>query len=77
MHFEYRYVKYGPSFTADPALRAPGPVAAGTEERLAANEVAVDVGSCCFGWDGCDLPVFDHHFARAGQWPSAAATVLR
>ena len=48
MHFAYRYVKYGPSFTADPALRAPGSVAAGTEERLAANEVAVDVGSCCF-----------------------------
>ena len=76
MHFAYRYVKYGPSFSADPALRAPGPVAAGTDERLAANEVAVDVGSCCFGWDGCDLPVFDHHFARAGQFPSAAATVL-
>ena len=76
MHFAYRYVKYGPSFTADPALRAAGPVVAGTEERLAANEVAVDVGSCCYGWDGCDLPVFDHHFARAGQWPSAAATVL-
>jgi hypothetical protein len=76
MQFAYRYVKYGPSFSADPALRAPGPVAAGTEERLAANELAVDVGSCCFGWEGCDLPVFDHHFARAGQWPSAAATVL-
>jgi len=76
MHFAYRYVKYGPAFQADPGLRPSGPVTAGTEERLAANEVAVDVGSRCYGWDGCTLPIFDHHFARAGQWPSAAATVV-
>ena len=76
MHFAYRYVKYGPAFTSVPGLRAPGAVVAGTEEQLAANELAVDVGSCCHGWDGCELPVFDHHFSRAGQWPSAAATVL-
>lgn len=76
MHFKYRYVKYGPAFVSDPGLRAPGPVAPGSEEQLAANELAVDVGSRCYGWDGCDLPVFDHHFTRAGQWPSAAATVL-
>lgn len=76
MHFAYRYVKYGPAFEAGPGIRATGPVAPGTEERLDANEVAVDVGSRCYGWDGCTLPIFDHHFTRAGQWPSAAVTVL-
>lgn len=76
MHFAYRYVKYGPAFEAEAAVRAHGPVTSGSEERLAANEVAVDVGSRCWGWDGCDLPIFDHHFPRAAQWPSAAATVL-
>ncbi len=76
MLFAYRYVKYGPAFEAEPGIRAPGPIAPGTDEHLAGNEVAVDVGSRCHGWDGCTLPIFDHHFTRAGQWPSAAATVL-
>ena len=76
MHYAYRYVKYGPAFTSAPGLRPPGALSPGSDEQLFANELAVDVGSCCHGWDGCDLPVFDHHFNRAGQFPSAAATVL-
>lgn len=47
-------------------------------EKLFANELAADVGGMSFGYDGCDLPVIDHHFARSdgGNFPSASAGIL-
>ncbi len=72
--FKYRFVRFGTRFTSadGPRLdRSADPAA------LHRNELAVDVGSVCWGLDGETLPVLDHHFHRAaGQYPSAAAAVL-
>ncbi len=81
MQFHYRYVKYGTHFRTAPGMRTA--TLRGTVDEveqdsslLYDNEVAVDVGGACCGWDGETGLVFDHHFQRAGQFPSAAAAVL-
>jgi hypothetical protein len=50
--------------------------------RFASNEIVVDVGGSCFGWHepGATAPekslIFDHHFTRPNNYPSASAAVL-
>ena len=70
--FRYRCVPYGTGFKPVPGLRT-GP---GDPGLLFENELAADVGGVCLGWQGCGRPILDHHFHRAGQYPSAAAAVL-
>jgi hypothetical protein len=51
-------------------------------DHLCRNEIVVDVGSTCWGWLHPDetqpetLRIIDHHFHRAGQYPSSSAAVL-
>ncbi len=73
MDIGYRYVAFGTRFTrasgcrTDPAERV---------SDLYENELAVDVGGECWGFN-TDLPVIDNHFFRAaGHFPCAAAGVL-
>ncbi len=75
MRPRYRYVGYGTYFhEARGRSRIEGTFDPAT---LHDNELAVDVGGACWGHDGVDRPVLDHHFFRqAGQFPSAAAAVL-
>lgn len=74
MQFRYRYVPYGTNFG-----QADGPRQDADDgpTRLHENELVTDVGGTCWGCDGEELPVLDHHFFRKeGQFPSAAAAVL-
>ena len=72
--FKYRFVRFGTRFTSADGAR---PNRSADPAALYRNELAVDVGSVCWGLDGETLPVLDHHFHRAeGQYPSAAAAVL-
>jgi hypothetical protein len=49
---------------------------------LCDNEIVVDVGGCCFGYrePGATATekslIFDHHFTRSNNYPSASAAVL-
>ena len=49
---------------------------------LGDNEIVVDVGGCCFGYPGLGASepekslIFDHHFSRPNNYPSASAAVL-
>jgi len=49
---------------------------------LCDNEIVVDVGGCCFGYsepgatDSGKSLIFDHHFTRRDNYPSASAAVL-
>ena len=72
--FKYRFVRFGTRFTS---ADGPRPNRSADPAALFENELAVDVGSICWGFDGETLAVLDHHFHRpAGQFPSAAAAVL-
>ncbi len=72
--FKYRFVRFGTRFTS---ADGPRPNRSADPAALFENELAVDVGSICWGLDGETLAVLDHHFHRpAGQFPSAAAAVL-
>ena len=82
MVIRQRFVNFGTAFSArEGELRTTGteiPV-----ESLLGNEIAVDVGSTCWGWlrPGTakeeELRVIDHHFDRGDQqYPSACAAVL-
>jgi hypothetical protein len=72
--FKYRFVRFGTRFTS---ADGPRPNRGADPAALYENELAVDVGSICWGLDGETLAVLDHHFHRpAGQFPSAAAAVL-
>jgi hypothetical protein len=81
MNFKYRYVGYGTVFKRAEGLR--DRVGRSEEDpfapsRLFANELVVDVGGVCWGYEGEESPIIDHHFRRekGGQFPSAAAAVL-
>jgi hypothetical protein len=82
--FRYRYVRFGTKFTVvDDALRVASPGAGGPPDGdLLANEIAADVGGeCCSDAAGSEREsaarmIFDHHFQREAQFPSAAAAVL-
>ena len=72
--FKYRFVRFGTRFSAGDGARTDGRSA---PEKLHPNELAVDVGGRCWGFEGETLAVLDHHFHRAaGQFPSAAAAVI-
>jgi len=74
MRFRYRYVGYGTRFSPE---KGPRPEGESDPSKLYENELAVDIGGVCWGVDGVEQPVLDHHFYReAGQYPSAAAAVL-
>ncbi len=73
--FKYRFVPFGTRFA--PAPGAPRTDASERPTALHENELALDVGGVCWGYDGELLSVLDHHFHRpTGQFPSAAAAVL-
>ena len=74
MNFRYRYVPFGTAFVPGEGLRFNRDA---EPEKLFANELVVDVGGVCRGYQGERLHVYDHHFFRAdGQFPSASAAVL-
>jgi hypothetical protein len=74
MAFRYRYVDFGTSFSAGAEPRYDTDL---DPRQLGANELAVDVGGVCWGWNGEERSILDHHFYReTGQFPSAAAAVL-
>lgn len=72
MRWHYREVGYGTRFEKASGWRTdlenPG--------RLHENELAVDVGSVCWGLDGTELRVIDRNPVRPGNFPGAAASVL-
>jgi hypothetical protein len=70
--FRYRFVDFSTRFTAARGLRENG---AGEPQRLFENEIALDVGGECWGFN-TDAAVLDHHFPRPGQFPSASAAVM-
>src|SRR5690348_16488038 len=73
--FHYRYVPYGTRFEIAEGNRQDDD--AREPQRLFDNELAVDVGGVCWGYEGVTQSVLDHHFLREeGQFPSAAAAVL-
>lgn len=72
--FRYRYVDFGTVFTGDVRTRDLGN-GSNRPSTLFANELAIDVGGTCWGSNE-PLPVIDHHYSRAGQFPSASAAVL-
>jgi hypothetical protein len=78
MEIRYRYVPYGTRF--EPHSGARTSAHADPLEWLFENEIATDVGQRFWpaNPDGRSAPlaIIDHHFAAAGQFPSASAAVL-
>ena len=75
MDFQYRYVPFGASFKKAGGVRED----ARTEPtQLFENELVVDTGGVCWGHNGEDRAIIDHHFVRGDgrQFPSASAAVL-
>jgi hypothetical protein len=60
MTFEYDFVDFGTRFKKE-ALK---------------DTVVTDVGGTCLGHKGEELLIFDHHFPRENNFPSASAAVL-
>lgn len=75
MTFKYRYVAFGTNFDFRPGARHLEDEST-NPSALHENEIALDVGNICWGYDGEPLCVIDHHFERPGQFPSASAAVL-
>jgi hypothetical protein len=73
MTFKYRYVGFGTNFEFAAGLRFDRET---NPRSLHANEIALDVGNVCWGYNGEPLAVIDHHFERPGQFSSASAAVL-
>ncbi len=77
-----RFVEYGTNFESADGLRGcDGPDGEGEKSLkkylLCANELAVDVGGCCWGHAGETRRVLDHHFDRQeGNFPCASAAVM-
>lgn len=70
-----RFVPFGTRFTtsADPRTGPGHP----PSTVLCANEIVVDVGGVCHGYEDETRLIFDHHFARGeDNFPSASAAVL-
>ena len=75
MTFRYRFVGFGTNFESrlgDRQLDQSGI----NPRALHENEIALDVGNVCWGYEDEPLAVIDHHFERKGQFPSASAAVL-
>lgn len=71
-----RTVRYGCPLTPSTTCFDPKSGKPPEEDRLYANEIAVDVGGRCWGFN-TEEPIIDHHFVREeGNYPSAAAAVL-
>ena len=73
--FKYRFVNFGTVFSAGHGNRSPDD-GGGSPNLLYKNELAMDVGGVCWGYQDEQLAVIDHHFQREGQFPSASAAVL-
>ncbi|MCE9546350.1 MAG: hypothetical protein K8T25_12620, partial [Planctomycetia bacterium] len=73
MQFKYRYVDFGTQFRAAAGTRAD---ASAAPEQLHENELAMDVGGVCWGVNGEQRTVIDHHFFWPHGFPSATAAVL-
>jgi hypothetical protein len=76
--FRYRYVNFGTNFQKSKAAQRSEADAFKGEfarDKLCRNELALDVGGMCGGFDGDDLSVIDHHFPGE-PFPSASAAVL-
>ena len=73
MNFKYRYVEFGTRFVATEGQRSTADEA---PERIFENELALDVGGTCWGIDGENRTIIDHHFFWPERFPSAAAAVL-
>lgn len=72
MEIPIRYVPFGTRF--HPA-RGPRLEAHSDPAHLFENELVVDVGGCCWGYD-TDLAILDHHLPREGNFPAASCAVL-
>ncbi len=72
-NFRYRYVPFGTNFQSVPGVRTD---AKSAPDQLFENELAVDVGGVCWGLEGEQRPVIDHHFVQEVRYPSATAGVL-
>jgi len=73
--FKYRYADFGTKFTKGEGIRS-AENRSGDPSKLFANEIAMDVGGECWGYQDCSIPVFDHHFFRPNQYASATIAVL-
>ncbi|HEU4678596.1 MAG TPA: hypothetical protein VFS35_03680, partial [Terrimicrobiaceae bacterium] len=79
--FHLRFVPFGTSFRRAGATVRHSPSIPDVS-LLGDNEIVVDVGGCCFGYlePGSSEPekalIFDHHFSRPNNYPSASAAVL-
>ncbi len=79
--FHLRFVPFGTSFQRAEATVRHSPSAPDVLV-LGDNEIVVDVGGCCFGYPGPGASepekslIFDHHFSRPNNYPSASAAVL-
>ena len=73
--FNYRFVGFGTTFEHRDGIR---PVAGGDVPPFALyeNEIAVDVGGRCFGCEGYDLPVLDHHALPAARLELCATAAV-
>jgi len=69
LEFFYRQVPFGCRFERATGMRDP----LSSPTLLFENEIAVDVGGECNGYAGCTSMIFDHHFVRDWNFPSAAA----
>jgi hypothetical protein len=71
-----RFVSFGTNFVAKDDDRSAEDLA-NNPGHLYANELAVDIGACCWGYANETRRVFDHHFERTdGNFPCASAAVL-
>ena len=73
--FNYRFVGFGTTFEHRDGIR---PVAGNDVPPFALyeNEIAVDVGGRCFGCEGYDLPVLDHHALPAARLELCATAAV-
>jgi hypothetical protein len=72
LEFFYRQVPFGCRFERATGMRDP----LSSPTLLFENEIVVDVGGECHGYAGCTSMIFDHHFVRDHNFPSAAAAVV-
>lgn len=72
--FQYRYVGFGTRFLHKDGLRPDRAVV--SDHDLYENELILDVGNMCWGYQGEPRTIVDHHFTRPDQFPSASAAVL-
>jgi len=73
--FKHRFVPFGTRFTSKTGNRGLDDLR--ESNRLHQNEIAVDVGGCCFSVEDNSPLVVDHHCAKGEcRYPSSSAGVL-